>query len=419
MDKDKLISRVKNILLQPRTEWPVIAAEADTVGSLYTRYILILAALPVIAGFLKTTLIGTTVPLMGTVRIGFMAGLTSMILQYAVSLVSVYVLALIVNALAPTFGAQKDSVQALKTTAYASTASWVAGILVLVPWLGGLLAIAGSLYAFYLLFLAMPVTMRAPPEKALPYTAVTVIIAIVLSLVLGALTASVAGFGAYRGGVELSSGDSTIKVDPDSTAGKLEAWSKKMEEAGKKMDAAEKSGDQKAQLQAAGDALGTMFGGGDTVEALKPDQLKPFIPEKLGGMPRSDYSAERNAVMGLQTTTAGARYVDEGNARSLRLEVTDLGGAKGLASLAGWAIQESERESDSGYERSYHKDGRMVQEEWNNASQSGSYSLMIGERFSVKLQGQGVEMDELKSLATSLDLAGLEALKASGVKSGG
>src|SRR3954467_938325 len=44
-----LITRVKNIILSPKAEWQVIDAEPDTVGGLYTRYVMILAAIGPIA----------------------------------------------------------------------------------------------------------------------------------------------------------------------------------------------------------------------------------------------------------------------------------------------------------------------------------------------------------------------------------
>src|SRR3546814_2366864 len=53
MDFGKIIERVKAILTTPRTEWPTAAAEPATVQGLYTGYIAIVAALPIIAGFLK------------------------------------------------------------------------------------------------------------------------------------------------------------------------------------------------------------------------------------------------------------------------------------------------------------------------------------------------------------------------------
>ena len=416
MNTNNLTSRVKNILLTPRSEWPVIAAESDSVSGLYTRYILPVAAAPAIAGFLKSVLIGTSVPMMGTIRVGVGAGLSSMVVQYVAGLIMVYVLALIVNGLAPTFGGQKDSVQALKTTAYASTASWIGGVLVLVPWLGWLLALAGGVYAIYLLSIGLPHTMRCPAERKTPYTVVIVLCAIVLGLIVTAISARMSGIGNHGADIEISSGDSTVKIDADSTLGKLDDWSKKMEIVGKKMEQAEKSGDQQAQMQAATEMMGTLFSGGDAVEALKPEQLKAFMPETLAGMARGDYSAERNTLMGIQVATAKARYTSGDSEPSVRLEITDMGGTKGLASLAGWAIQESEQESDTGYERSYHQDGRMVHEQWNQASERGQYDLIVAERFTVKLEGDKMAMPELKKMAESLDLAGLENLKSEGVK---
>jgi len=422
MNSNNLLSRVKNILLTPRSEWPVIAAESETIGSLYTRYILLVAAAPAVAGFLKSVLFGTSVPMIGTIRIGVAAGLSTAVMQYLASLVTVYVLALIVNGLALTFGGQKDAVQALKTTAYAATASWVGGVLILVPWLGWLLALAGGIYAIYLVYVGLPRTMRCPDDKAVPYTVVTVLCAIVLTLVIGTLVARfsavphLSDMGDDNTSIEIKTGDASVNIDADGTLAKLDEWSKKMEAVGKKMEQAEKSGDQQAQMQAATEMMGALFSGGDTVAALKPEQLKAFLPETIAGMARSDYSAERNSLMGVQVASAKARYTAGDGDPSIRLEIIDMGGTKGLASLASWAIQESEQESDTGYERSYHQNGRMVHEQWNNASEHGQYDLIVAERFTVKLEADKVEMAELRKLAESLDLAGLENLKSEGVQ---
>jgi hypothetical protein len=61
-----LIDRVQRILLAPKAEWPVIAAEADTTAGLYTRYIALLAAIGPLAMFVKATLIGYHIPLLGS-----------------------------------------------------------------------------------------------------------------------------------------------------------------------------------------------------------------------------------------------------------------------------------------------------------------------------------------------------------------
>ena len=192
MDFGKIIERIKAILTTPRTEWPAAAAEPATVQSLYAGYIAIVAALPIIAGFIKGSLIGTSA--FGiTVRTPIGMGIVGMVLHYVLALVIIYVVALIINALAPTFGGQKDMVQALKTVAYAWTASWIAGIAVIVPWLGALIAVAGVIYAIYLLYLGLPQTMRCPREKTGVYTAVSVVIAMVLGWAMSLLVAGTIG----------------------------------------------------------------------------------------------------------------------------------------------------------------------------------------------------------------------------------
>src|SRR5688572_28415630 len=163
-----IVSRVKAILMSPKTEWPIIAAEATTIADLYKNYVLILAAIPAVAGFIKMSIIGTTIPFAGTFRVGMVSGLTTAIISYVLSLVAIFIVALIIDALAPTFGAVKDQMQALKTAVYAYTAYWVVSIAQVVPAIGVLIVLAGALYSLYLLYLGLPFTMKAPADRAMP-----------------------------------------------------------------------------------------------------------------------------------------------------------------------------------------------------------------------------------------------------------
>jgi hypothetical protein len=183
-----LVDRAKNILLQPKAEWGVISAEPHTVQDLYTGYVMILAAIPAVASFIGYSLIGVS-SFIGTYRWPITAGITHMILQYVLNLGWVYVLALIIDALAPNFGGEKNFMQALKVSAFSPTAMWLAGIFSIIPILG-ILGIVG-LYSLYLLYTGLPVLMKTPDEKAVPYTVVVIIIAIVLGIIVGALSALV------------------------------------------------------------------------------------------------------------------------------------------------------------------------------------------------------------------------------------
>lgn len=416
MDLNKLIARVKAILLTPKTEWPVIAGEQTTVADLYKGYILWLAAIPPVFGFLKTSLIGVSLPFAGTVRIGIGLGLSNLIVSYALSLAMFFVVALIIDALAPNFGGTRDRVQAMKTIAYSYTASCIAGFGAILPFLSVLIAIAGGIYGIYLLYLGLPHTMKAPPERAGGYTAVIIIVAIVLNLVIWAVVGAVSGGGMWmRGGSPYSVSQDDVKFDKDSPVGKLEQWSKQVEDASKKMEQAQKSGDQQAQADAMKTMMGAALGGGSQVEAVTPDRLKPFLPESLGGMNRATFSTERNAAMGMQMTEARATYTGD-DGRSWDLQITDTGTAKGLLALAGWAGVEGENQTASGYDKTYHEDGRLIHEQWDRSSSHGEYAVVLGERFTVKIEGKAESIDDLKAALADLDLAALEAMKGEGVK---
>ena len=178
-----IVDRVKNILLTPKEEWPVIAGETTTVPELYTNYIMLLAAIPAVSMFIGWCVVG--LPFVG--RVSMMTGLTMMVTQYVMALIGVFVLSLVIDFLAPNFGGEKNPIQALKVAAYSMTAAWLAGIFQILPLLS-ILAIVG-LYSLYLLYLGLPVMMKVPTEKAVPYTVVIIVAGIVIWVIVGAVSA--------------------------------------------------------------------------------------------------------------------------------------------------------------------------------------------------------------------------------------
>jgi len=420
VDINKIITRAKSILLTPRTEWPVIAAEPDTVGGLYSGYILVMAAIPAIVRFISSTLIGVSVPFLGSFRLPIAAGVTSAVLTYVLTLLGTFIVALIVEALAPSFSAEKNRVQALKVVAYAYTASWVASIIGIIPGLGLLAALAGLVYGIYLLNMGLPYTMKCPPDKAIGYTAVTIIVAIIVTLLLGLIVRSVGGYGMGFGrgfagyptsGYTHPGGDFAA----GSTGAALQAWTKKMADASKQVDAAQKSGDPSAQANAVGQMIGAAVGSGGKVESLAPDQLKPFVPDALQGLKRTQLSVDRSGAMGVQISKATATYADDAQHR-LNLEITDTGSLKGLVGFAsGWAGVEQDTETDTGYDKTYKSGGQLVHEKWDTRGNFGEYGVVVGDRYTVKVSGNAASIDELKAAVASINLAGLDALKNQGV----
>lgn len=180
-----IVDRVKRILVSPAAEWPVIAAETTPTQALITGYVLPLAAISAIASFIGQVLIGMSV--MGTTyRTPVVTGIVMAVWAIAAAVIGVFVCAYIINAFAPTFGATKSDPQALKVAAYSFTPVWVLGILQIIPVLG-MLAILGLFYAAYLMYLGLTIVMKAPDDKAIGYTAVVIIVAIVVMFVMAAI----------------------------------------------------------------------------------------------------------------------------------------------------------------------------------------------------------------------------------------
>ena len=403
----RIVDRVKNILVTPKTEWDVIAGEATPPAQIVTSYILPLAAVSAIAYFIGMSLIG-----FGSLfKISITWGLMMAVWHLVSAIVGVFVLAFVIDALAPNFGAQKNFNQAFKAAAYSYTPAWVAGILMIIPMLSPIVLIA-ALYGIYLLYLALLQVMRAPQEKAVGYLVVSVIVVIIVSVVLGAI----GGFmmsPAMRLGTAPDLTPPIVRpsrVDPASPVGKLDDLAKKMEEAGKKMEAAEKSGDPQKQMEAALGALGTAMSGGKGVEPVQLDQIKPFIPEKFAGLPRTDTRSERAGVTGFMTAKAEGVYGDDSGKR-VELEVVDTGGMAGLMGLAGWVGIQGERENSERVERTRREGNRVVHEEVSKRGGANKYALVLADRFIVSAEGNGVDINTLKSGVASLDISKLESLK--------
>lgn len=178
-----LVDRAKRIITDPKNEWPVIEREQTTVEKLYREYIAILAAIPVVAGLVGGVLIGSP-GLFGWSRTPIVGGVVMAIVMYVLALVGVFVAAFIVDKLAPTFDSQPNQTQALKLVAYAYTPAWVAGVAAIIPVLGTLIGLLGGLYSIYLFYLGLPVMMKTPDAKVIPYMLVAAVVIIVLTFVM-------------------------------------------------------------------------------------------------------------------------------------------------------------------------------------------------------------------------------------------
>jgi hypothetical protein len=183
--RTSLVNRVRAILLRPKEEWQVIDKETTDIATLYRTYVMPLAAIAPIAGFIGGSLIGTSTAL-GTSRVPIVNGLVGAIVEYALALATTYIVAMVIDNLAPSNGGTRNMVQAFKVSAYSSTAQWIAGIFALIPALSPL-SIVG-IYGLYLLYLGLPLLMKAPAAKAASYTITVIVAVIVIFIVIAIVT---------------------------------------------------------------------------------------------------------------------------------------------------------------------------------------------------------------------------------------
>src|SRR4051812_1897506 len=120
-----IVERAKNIVTTPGTEWPVIESEPATTGGLITGYVIPLAAIGAVAGFIGGSIVGHTIPFLGTYRTPVVAGMGMAIFMLVMAVIGVFLLSLIINALATTFGGQANSTQALKLAVFSYTPAWI------------------------------------------------------------------------------------------------------------------------------------------------------------------------------------------------------------------------------------------------------------------------------------------------------
>lgn len=406
-----LVERAKNITLTPKTEWPVIAAETTSMADIFKNYVAPLAAIPAVSSFIGMSIIGFSVPLLGNIRLPILTGITAMVMSFVFALIGVYLISLIIDALAPQFGAEKNPAQALKVAAYSFTPAWLAGILSLLPSLSMLGILAGA-YGIYLLYLGLPVLMKAPQEKAGAYTAVSVVCSVVMMVVFSMVIGAIGGSGMYGAASMHASRNSAAN---SGALGELEKMGQKMEEANKKMEAAKKSGDPQAEMKAATEAIGVALGAGNQAEVVDKDKLKALFPEAIGGLKRNSLEGEKSAMGEFKVSKAEARYGDENN-HQIRMTITDTGGSKMFGAMFAWGMMEQDKETDTGYEKMGKVNGRPTHERFQKDGPSGEYSLLIAGRFLVEAHGDNVDMATIKTASAAVGYDKLEAMKNEGVK---
>lgn len=179
-----IAARVEGILIRPKEEWQKIKKEPLTVSKLFSSYVMILAAVPAVAQFLRYSLVGFRIPFEGWYKFDVGMALLRAVLVYGFILVFVYVFGFVINTLASTFSSTQNLNNAMKLAVYSTTPFFVASVLYIIPFLDRLVILA-SFYGIYLLYLGFVTPLvDAPKDKTLAYLVVCVVLALVAAVIL-------------------------------------------------------------------------------------------------------------------------------------------------------------------------------------------------------------------------------------------
>ena len=391
------------MLLQPRQTWPIVAGEDDSIARIYRSYVIWLLLIPALAGFIGMSLVG--VGAFGfTVRVPILSGLANMVVGYALSLVMVYAVALIANALAPRFGGTAHLPSAFKLVAYAATAALVGGVFQIVPMLS-MLALLASAYSIYLLYLGVPVLMRVPQDRAVGYTAVLVVCAVVLGLVVGGLM-SLFSPGGLGTGVAARQAPKEVRIRVPGTDIRIDTA--RVEEATRRMEAASKSGDAQEAVRSVQDMMGAAMGGQGARAPIATDDLRGFVPQELAGLPRTSFEAQSGGAMGMQLSSVTAGYTQD--RQRLKVEIQDLGASPMLVmGTVGWAMGTLDKETQTQVDRVYTQSGVTFKESYRKDGSRSEIAMLLPIKVLLSVGGN-LPMDDLRGVLAQIDVERLGRL---------
>jgi Yip1 domain len=183
--------RITAMLSDPAAEWAKIETETGDPAFVLSHYVAWLALIPAVFSFIGACVIGVVAPSGMIQRASLFDGVSGAVFGYVMTCAAVLALALLIDLAAPAFGGRRDFDSAFRLAVYAFTPAWLAGIFLLLPGLHFL--VLTGFYGAYLCWLGLPRLMKAPPQRALDFTALIAIVAFALVYIAATLQHMVFG----------------------------------------------------------------------------------------------------------------------------------------------------------------------------------------------------------------------------------
>lgn len=414
-----LLKRVRDILLRPTPTWQKIREERFDAGWVFSTYVMPLAAIAALAVFIGLTLVGVG-GWESRQRLPLARGLAGLGVGFLLLLLTIFVLARAVNALAAGFGARQSTRRSMMLVGYASTAAFVGALFALVPALA-FIGLFFALYSVYLLYTGLPVLMRCPPTKVIAFTALTVSCAAVMlgvlaTVLLMLMPSGLPGTGASPAPALAATASGAPSpalaeeppAEPESP--RVAAMSSSMREAQGRLEAARKTGDAATAGAAITDMKAAITRSG--LQGIDPQVLKLALPDRLpdgfSQIRMQTHSGKGNEVVG--GSEAESTYVDA-EKRRLTLAAVDLGARGLMVKSAEWASS-VEADPAPGHVDKVFKTGRRTHRElFRPAGSQAEVTIVLANGIIVQARADKSDLPTLRKMLIEVDLGTLEALK--------
>lgn len=149
----QILNRAKLLLLNPKQEWENIALENIDSKTLTREYLVYLALVPALVGFIGYSLVGYRVQFVGLAT-SFILGLKLLIYFFITTLLNIYLSAKIIQYFANKFGAEQSFSKVFELISYCYTAIIGISLLNISPAMGRMVSFL-NLYCIYIFFFGL------------------------------------------------------------------------------------------------------------------------------------------------------------------------------------------------------------------------------------------------------------------------